>query len=105
MARCLPRTGPDDPWKANTIVGQTLYSGGFTDVAAHVAELRKDPALLRPTGKHGGIRNDQIHVTPALAPAIADAFRCDTTAFTDHHLVGADLDVAKADLSLLRDYT
>jgi hypothetical protein len=105
MSRCLPRTGPDDPWKANTIVGQTLYSGGFTDVASHVAEKRKDPSLLRPTGKHGGIRNDQIHVTLALAPAITDALRRDTTAFTDHHLVGADLDLTEADLTLLRDYT
>jgi len=66
LARCLPRTSPQDPWQANTIVGQTLYSGGFTDVASHLADQRNDPTLRRPTGKHGGIRNDQIHVTRYL---------------------------------------
>jgi endonuclease/exonuclease/phosphatase family metal-dependent hydrolase len=105
MARCLPVTSPDDPWQANTIVGQTLYSGGFTDVAAHIADQNNDPTLRQPTGKHGGIRADQILVTPALRRAIAGSFRRDTTAYTDHHAVGADIDLAQADLTQLREYT
>lgn len=105
MARCLPRTSPDEPWRANTIVGQVLYSGGFTDVAAHISDTTNDPALREPTGKHGGLRVDQIHVTPALRPAIAGAFRRDTTALTDHHLVGGDLDLTQADLTQLREHT
>lgn len=105
MARCLPIASPDEPWRANTIVGQTLYSGGFTDVAAHMADRNHDPTLREPTGKHGGLRVDQIHVTPALRPAIAGAFRRDTTAFTDHHLVGADLDLAQTDRTHIRAHT
>jgi endonuclease/exonuclease/phosphatase family metal-dependent hydrolase len=105
MGRCLPRSGPDDPHRSDTIVGQTLYTGDFTDVAAYVSDQRKDPSLRRPTGRHGGIRVDQIHVTPGLRPAIVDASRQDTGASSDHYGVGGTFDLSRIDLTKLRDYT
>lgn len=105
MARCLRRDHDDEPWRANTIVGATLRDGDFADVAAHVARQRHDPSLLRPTGRFGGIRCDQAHVTPALIPAITDYWQINTGAASDHNLFGFTLDLTCIDRSKLREHT
>lgn len=105
MARCQRRSHDRAPWQANTIVGQTLRDGSFTDVAADVAARRADPSLLMPTARHGGIRCDQAHVTPALAPTIEDYWQVDTGDASDHHLIAFTLDLSRTDLTQLRDHT
>jgi hypothetical protein len=104
MARCRRRSRDDEPWQANRIVGQTLRDGSFTDVAAHVAERRADPSLLRATAR-GGIRCDQAHVTPALAPTIEDYRPVDTGGASDHDLIAFTLDLTRIDRSRLREHT
>jgi hypothetical protein len=105
MARCRRRSHDDEPWQGNTIVGQTLHDGAFTDVAAYVARQRRDPGLLRPTGRFGGIRCDQGHVTPALVPAIVDYWQVGTGDASDHDLIAWTLNLARIDRSSLREYT
>jgi hypothetical protein len=102
-SRCLPRAGAGDPWRANPIVGQVLREGGLLDVAGHLADQRGEPALRAPTGRHGGMRVDQAHVTSALRDAIQDYWRVDGPA--DHWGIACVLDLARVDLSRLRDYT
>src|SRR5258708_31545932 len=104
MARCVRRSSPDEPWRADTIVGQTLRDGDLTDVAAYLADARDDIALRVPTGKAGLIRTDQIHVTPALVPAIRD-YRLLESGFSDHHGLVATLDLTQTDRSRVRQYT
>lgn len=65
------------------IVGQVLRAGGMTDVAAHLTEARSDPSLRRHTGA-GLVRVDQVHVTPALLPAVTDYRLVDPRDARDH---------------------
>ncbi|MFE7524645.1 hypothetical protein ACFU7Y_02875 [Kitasatospora sp. NPDC057542] len=103
-SRCERREHPGDPWVSNRIVGQTLRDADLTDVAAHLSDRRQDPALRRATGKHGGLRVDQIHTTPALTPAIAD-YRTVEHDYSDHLGIVADLDLALVDAARLHDFT
>ncbi|MFJ9448340.1 hypothetical protein ACIRRH_41995 [Kitasatospora sp. NPDC101235] len=103
-SRCLRRENPGDPWVSNRAVGKTLRDADLTDVAAHLADTRPDPTLRRATGKHGGLRVDQIHTTPALAPAIVD-YRTVEHDHSDHLGVVAVFDLALVDDSLLDDFT
>ena len=105
MARCQRRSSDDEPWRGNTIVGQTLRDGAFTDVAAYVAERRRDPSVRQPTSRFGGIRGDQAHVTAALAPTIEDYWQVDAGDASDHHLIAFTLDLARTDRSCLREHT
>lgn len=84
-SRCHRRASPDEPWRGNRIVGQVFRDGEFTDVAAHLADVRSDPALRAHTGKAGLLRVDQAHVTPALRPTIADYQRVDLGPLVDHY--------------------
>ncbi|MER6086771.1 hypothetical protein [Streptomyces bluensis] len=104
-SRCLRREHPTDPWQGNRVVGQTLRDGEFTDVGGYVADLRRNPDLLEPTGKHGLLRVDQIHVAPALVPTIKDYWRVDPGPHSDHYGVATRLDLQQTDLSLVRTYT
>ncbi|WP_149829076.1 endonuclease/exonuclease/phosphatase family protein [Streptomyces tailanensis] len=104
-SRCLRRQHPDDPWQGNRIVGQTLRDGDFTDVAAHLADLHRDPELLQSTGRHGLLRVDQAHVTQPLVPAIRDYCRVDPKEYADHFGVVFTLDLDLVDLSHIRDFT
>lgn len=102
-ARCLRREG-DEPWRSNRIVGQTLRDADLTDVAAFLADQRGDSSLRTATGKTGLIRVDQVHVTPALAPAIRD-YRLLDSDFSDHLGLIASLDLATIDTARLLRYT
>ncbi|MER6011523.1 endonuclease/exonuclease/phosphatase family protein [Streptomyces bluensis] len=104
-SRCLPREHPTDPWQGNRVVGQTLRDGEFTDVGGYVADLRGTPDLRKPTGKHGLLRVDQFHVTPALVPTIKDYWHVDPGPHSDHYGVATRLDLQQTDLSLVRAYT
>lgn len=95
-SRTLP--GPDGTPRANTIVGEVLRAGGMTDVAAYLAEARGDASLLRPTGA-GLVRVDQVHVTPALLPAVADYWLVDTQGASDHWGMTVILDRTQVDTS------
>ncbi|RCG20082.1 hypothetical protein DQ384_37620 [Sphaerisporangium album] len=103
MNRCLPRSSPDEPWRANTIVGGKLAAGGMIDVAAYLADRRGDVSLRAATGL-GGVRVDQFHVTPALKAAIVDYRRVDVGEASDHWGVVMDLDTDRIDLSLVSTY-
>jgi endonuclease/exonuclease/phosphatase family metal-dependent hydrolase len=103
-SRCLRREGADDPWISNRIVARTFRDGEFTDIAAHLADQRQDPSLRRPTGKAGLLRVDQVHVTPALVPAVTD-YRVVESDYSDHRGLVFTLDLARADGSKIRSYT
>ncbi|WBP92030.1 hypothetical protein [Kitasatospora cathayae] len=103
-SRCQRREHPGDPWVSNRIVGQTLRDADLTDVAAHLADQHNDPALRRATGKHGGLRVDQFHATPALTPAIVD-YRTVEHDYADHLGVVGVFDLALVDGSRLHDFT
>jgi endonuclease/exonuclease/phosphatase family metal-dependent hydrolase len=105
MGRCQRRTHPDDPWRANTVVGQTLADGDFVDVAGHLADARDDLSLRRPTARHGGIRTDQAHVTAPLVPAITDYHQVPTDGYSDHNAIVFTLDLTRIDPRPLREYT
>jgi endonuclease/exonuclease/phosphatase family metal-dependent hydrolase len=104
-ARCLPRASPDEPWRANTIVGQTFADAEMTDVAAHLANARSNRTLRAPTGKHGCVRVDQFHVTPALHPAIVDYWRIDPGDASDHFGIVTVIDTNYIDHSRIRNFT
>ena len=103
-ARCVRRSEPDDPWRADTIVGQVFFDGDMTDVAGHLADTRGEPALRRATGKAGGIRVDQVHVTPALRPAIEE-YEVVETDYSDHRGLRVVFDFARVDRARLREYS
>ncbi|MFF4607904.1 endonuclease/exonuclease/phosphatase family protein [Streptomyces sp. NPDC001339] len=103
-SRCHQRKSPNEPWRGNRIVGETLRDGEFTDVAAHLADLREDPTLRAHTGKHGLLRVDQTHVTPALIPTITDYQRVDPGPNSDHYGLLASLDLNRVDHSQIRAY-
>lgn len=103
-ARCLPRENPDDPWFGNPAVGRVFREGDMADAAAHLADQREDPQLRLPTGKTGRLRVDQIHVTPALVPTIANYRRVDPGEHADHFGTLTTLDLARTDLSAARPY-
>ncbi|MGW0731764.1 endonuclease/exonuclease/phosphatase family protein [Streptomyces sp. NPDC002851] len=104
-SRCHRRKSPDEPWRGNRIVGETLRDAELTDVAAHLADLREDPTLRAHTGKHGLLRVDQTHVTPALLPAITDYQRVDPGPNSDHYGLLVSLDLERADHSQIRTFT
>jgi hypothetical protein len=102
-SRCLPRGRSTDPWIPNEIVGKKLRDGDLTDVASFFAIARRDPSYLAITGRHGLVRVDQAHVTPALMPALTGYSRCDTA--SDHFGITADFNPDKLDRTMLVDYT
>ncbi|KPI02975.1 Endonuclease/exonuclease/phosphatase [Actinobacteria bacterium OK074] len=104
-SRCHRREHPTDPWRGNRVVGQTLRDGEFTDVAAYLADRRSDPSLRGATGKHGLLRVDQVHVTPALVPAVKDYWCVDPGPHSDHRGVVAVLDLDQADTGRVVEYT
>ncbi|MEU8272491.1 endonuclease/exonuclease/phosphatase family protein [Sphaerisporangium sp. NPDC049002] len=104
MIRCLPRETPDEPWRANTIVGRTLTDGQMIDVAAHLADLRGDVSLRAATGR-GRVRVDRFHVTAALRDAVVDYWRVDPDGASDHWGIVTVLDTDRVDLSQVRAYT
>ncbi|MFE7125000.1 hypothetical protein [Streptomyces sp. NPDC057617] len=104
-SRCHRRTSPDEPWRGDRVVGEVFRDAEFTDVAAHVADVREDSSLRAPTGKAGLIRTDQAHVTPALKPAIKDYWTVDTGTHSDHDGVVFTLDLNQIDASRVRAYT
>ncbi|TMR07823.1 hypothetical protein ETD86_50360 [Nonomuraea turkmeniaca] len=104
-SRCHRRTTLDEPWRGDQIVGQTLRDGDLIDVAAHVAAEKGDVGLLAPTGRHGGVRVDQLHVSAALTPAITDYWRIDPGTASDHYGVGTRLDLTHLDHARLRAWT
>jgi hypothetical protein len=111
-SRCLPRASEDDPWVDNDIVGRTLRDGAMTDVAAYLATkpLREgtgeiDVSMLQPTGKHGGGRVDQGHVTAALVAALIGCGRIDPGDNSDHDGIDFAVDLNKIDERNLREYT
>jgi endonuclease/exonuclease/phosphatase family metal-dependent hydrolase len=77
----------------NTIVGRTLADGALVDVAAHLAEVRKDPGLRAWTGSTGMVRTDQIHITELLLPALVDYWTVAMGDLSDHDGVVARLDL------------
>jgi endonuclease/exonuclease/phosphatase family metal-dependent hydrolase len=104
-ARCVPRLNENDPWWANRRVGQVLRDADLTDVAAHLADQRAEPALRAPTGTHGGIRVDPAHVTKALAPVV-DYWRVEGSGdYSDHYGIAFVLDLDLIDRDALRTYT
>lgn len=103
-SRCVRRASADEPWRGNRVVGEVFRDAEFTDVAAHIADLRKDPTLRQPTGKAGLLRVDQVHVTPALVPAIED-YRVVESEDSDHRGLVATLDLGRVDHGQTRDYT
>ncbi|MFE4397947.1 MULTISPECIES: endonuclease/exonuclease/phosphatase family protein [Streptomycetaceae] len=103
-SRCLPREHPGDPWISNRAVGRVLRDADLTDIAAHLADARRDPALRRATGKHGGLRVDQIHVTPALTPAAVD-YKVIEHDYSDHLAVTTTFDLDRVDRGRLVDFT
>ncbi|MFJ6384707.1 hypothetical protein ACIQI7_32455 [Kitasatospora sp. NPDC092039] len=103
-ARCERRQNPGDPWVSNRIVGRTLRDADLTDVAAHLADDRQDPTLRRATGRHGGLRVDQVHTTPALTPAAID-YQVVEHDHSDHLAVVATFDLARVDGTRLYDFT
>lgn len=90
-SRCHRRAEPADPWRANTIVGETLRDADLVDVAAHLADTTGDHRYRNPTGHHGGVRVDQFWITPNLLPALT-GYRQITTPFSDHDAIVATLD-------------
>jgi endonuclease/exonuclease/phosphatase family metal-dependent hydrolase len=102
-ARCARRTG-NEPWRSNRIVGQTLRDAELTDIAAHLADQRGEDSLRAPTGKAGLLRVDQVHVTPALVPAIRDYRRLESP-FSDHHGVVCEFDLEAIDQARVFAYT
>lgn len=104
-SRCHRRTSADEPWRGDRVVSEVFRDAEFTDVAAHVADLRGDSSLRAPTGKAGLIRTDQVHVTPALKPTIKNYWPVDTGTHSDHHGVAFTLDLNEADASCVRAYT
>jgi endonuclease/exonuclease/phosphatase family metal-dependent hydrolase len=103
-SRCVRRTSPNDPWLSDRIVGHVFRDGQFSDVAAHLSERRQDPALRAATGKSGGLRVDQAHVTAALVPAIED-YSLAKSDFSDHHGIRITLDLSRASGSPVRAWT
>lgn len=87
----------DGPLRGDRTVVRALARADLTDAADHLAEQRGDPALLAPTGVHGRIRVDQVHVTTPLRSAIRDYARLDHHGLSDHHPIRVDLDLALAD--------
>ncbi len=98
-SRTLP--GPDGSPRANTIVGEVLRAGGMTDVAGYLAESRGEASLRRPTGA-GLVRVDQIHVTPALLPAVTDYWLVDPHDASDHWGMVVTLDLTRVDATALK---
>ncbi|MBO3752116.1 hypothetical protein J5X84_39145 [Streptosporangiaceae bacterium NEAU-GS5] len=112
MIRAIPSIAPGhDPewrtktvWRGNPIVSQALARCDMVDVAAHLADLRGDPALRAHTGVNGGVRIDQFHVTAALKLAIAGYWWVDMKDFTDHRGIVTEMDTSKSDLTKLREF-
>ncbi|SBW27969.1 hypothetical protein FDG2_5484 [Candidatus Protofrankia californiensis] len=98
-SRTLP-SGPDGSPRANTIVGQVLCTGGMIDVAGHLADARSDPSLRRHTGA-GLVRVDQVHVTPALLPAVTDYRLVDPHGASDHWGMVVTLNPTRVDPTAL----
>ncbi|MFA1548859.1 hypothetical protein [Actinomadura chokoriensis] len=91
-ARCLPRTGPDEPWRGNRAVGEVLANAGLVDVAAHLADTQHRPELRAATGR-GRVRVDQYHVTEPLRDALLDYERL--PGLSDHDAIVMRLDSAR----------
>lgn len=87
----------EGPLRANRKMARALERAELIDVAAHLAEKRDAPELRAPTGVWGGIRVDQMHVTPDLGEAITDYARLEHYDRTDHHPIRADVDLSQAD--------
>jgi endonuclease/exonuclease/phosphatase family metal-dependent hydrolase len=104
VARCVRRTDEHEPWRGDRAVGLSLRDGEMTDVAAYVAALHGDNALLAATGHAGLIRVDQQHVTPALRPAIGE-YRLVHADFSDHDGTLGVYDVARVDRGAFFQYT
>jgi hypothetical protein len=105
MSRCRRRKSLDEPWQGDPVVGETFRDGEFTDAADYLADQRGDASLREPTGKHGLVRVDQAHVTPALRPAILDYRRVDPGSGSDHDGIEVVLDLDLIDRSHVREYT
>ncbi|MGH3238800.1 MAG: hypothetical protein ACRDNL_00370 [Spirillospora sp.] len=93
-SRCHRRSHPDEPWRGNTLVGQTLRDADLVDAAAHMAAHTEDTGLLAPTARHGGIRTDQIWVTDNMTDAVADYRRIPTGQASDHDAILVTIDTA-----------
>jgi endonuclease/exonuclease/phosphatase family metal-dependent hydrolase len=91
-SRCRRRADLDDPWRANTIVGETLRDADLVDVAAHLADTTGDTRYRAPTARQGGVRADQIWITPNLLPALTGYRQITTKPFSDHDAIVVTLD-------------
>ncbi|PSK96216.1 hypothetical protein CLV63_11298 [Murinocardiopsis flavida] len=91
--------GPAGDLRPDYTVAEVFDRGRFTDVAAHMAALRGDPALLGPTAP-GGVRCDQIHVTEPLVPALA-GYEVRPAKDSDHDALLLTLDTAAIDPALV----
>ncbi|MFC4592415.1 endonuclease/exonuclease/phosphatase family protein [Sphaerisporangium corydalis] len=105
MIRCHRPIGPDQPWRANTIVGETFAAGTMIDVAGYLADTRGDSSFRAHTGVNGLVRVDQFHVTAALQDAIVDYQRVDPEGASDHYGILAVIDTDRIDQTKLRAYT
>ncbi|WP_433464045.1 hypothetical protein [Spirillospora sp. CA-128828] len=87
-SRCHRRhLPPQEPFRANHIVGQTLADGDLHDVAAHLATDNPSSTELRaPTG-HGGIRVDQVWVTANMVNTVLGYRQIDTGRASDHNAI------------------
>lgn len=94
-SRCLRRYDEHgEPWRGNPIVGLTLRDGELTDVAAHIAGSTGSAESREPTGKHGGIRCDQLWVTKNMVGSILGYRKVKTGEASDHDAIVATFDSA-----------
>ncbi|REF00673.1 hypothetical protein [Thermomonospora umbrina] len=86
-------------------VAWRLEDKGLTDVVAHLARLRNDPALCRPTAV-GGVRVDQMWATPAMAAAVVAYERLNSRVrkHSDHDGLKVTVDTDGLDRRQLREF-